>query len=322
MAKKPFPFSVCERCCPTGGADIDLSEYVKKTDYATEEKAGIVKVQNNGIKINENHALEIECADPSNEEQNNLPLSAGDSKQIFANAIKGSAGGTSVRLDDVSPVEHDVKVIARDESQTIDNLETVTVSRYRKNLLDPAIIQGSGVGSFRREGDTFFVEPDSNGSIYGMKMPGLKGILRVGGTYVASVKEVSAYDSAAWGWRIAYKDGTYSNINYKKTLKFTVDKPISGLLFYFGFPYNGGAVTATGFQLEIGAVETEYTPYEEPETYSVSADGTVEGITSISPDMSLVTDTDGVIIECEYNRDTNKVIEKLTNAIISLGGNV
>jgi hypothetical protein len=38
--------------------------------------------------------------------------------------------------------------------------------------------------------------------------------------------------------------------------------------------------------------------------------------------MTLLTDTEGVTIECEYNKDTGKVIEKLTNAVVALGGAV
>lgn len=53
--------------------------------------------------------------------------------------------------------------------------------------------------------------------------------------------------------------------------------------------------------------------------YIPTADGTVPGVTSLSPTMTILTDTDGVTVECEYNRDTNKVIDKLVNAITSLG---
>jgi len=45
-------------------------------------------------------------------------------------------------------------------------------------------------------------------------------------------------------------------------------------------------------------------------------------MTSVSPNMTILTDTDGAIVECEYIRDSNKVIEKLTNAITALGGTV
>lgn len=74
-------------------------------------------------------------------------------------------------------------------------------------------------------------------------------------------------------------------------------------------------------QLELGSVSTEYEPYRG-QNFTPNADGTVEGVTSISPTMTLTTDKNGVIIEAEYNKDTNKVIEQLTNAIISLGGTI
>lgn len=62
-----------------------------------------------------------------------------------------------------------------------------------------------------------------------------------------------------------------------------------------------------------GTVSEEYTP---------TADGTVNGVTSLYPCTKLSTDVDGIVIECEYNRDINKAFEELQQAIISLGGTV
>lgn len=67
---------------------------------------------------------------------------------------------------------------------------------------------------------------------------------------------------------------------------------------------------------------TEYEYPQEVKTHIPAADGTVSGVTSLSPSMTILTDTEGVIVECEYNRDTNKVIDKLINAITALGGTV
>ncbi len=75
-------------------------------------------------------------------------------------------------------------------------------------------------------------------------------------------------------------------------------------------------------QLEEGSTATSWESPKEYKTYIPNQDGSVEGITSLSPNMTLMTDTEGVTIETEYNKDTNKVIEELTNAIISLGGNI
>ena len=53
-------------------------------------------------------------------------------------------------------------------------------------------------------------------------------------------------------------------------------------------------------QLEIGTTATEYEPYITPTEYTPTADGTVNGVTSLYPNTILITDTDGVIIDCEY----------------------
>ena len=43
-------------------------------------------------------------------------------------------------------------------------------------------------------------------------------------------------------------------------------------------------------------------------------------VKSIYPSMTFLTDTDGVLIDVEYNRDINKAFAELQAAIINLGG--
>lgn len=78
--------------------------------------------------------------------------------------------------------------------------------------------------------------------------------------------------------------------------------------------------TISQVQLEIGATATEYEPYKGV-SYTPAEDGTCE-VTSIAPTMTLTTDIDGVVMDCQYNRDINKAFEQLTQAIISMGGNI
>ena len=63
--------------------------------------------------------------------------------------------------------------------------------------------------------------------------------------------------------------------------------------------------------LEASHTATEYEPYKGSE-YTPSADGTVEGVTSIYPSTTLTTDAEGVIIDCEYYKDidVDDVIER------------
>lgn len=75
------------------------------------------------------------------------------------------------------------------------------------------------------------------------------------------------------------------------------------------------------FFVEESITPTEFEPYKEGETITTTIAEGAE-LNGIAPNMTITTDTQGVIINAEYNKDTNKVIEKLTQAIISLGGNI
>ena len=76
-----------------------------------------------------------------------------------------------------------------------------------------------------------------------------------------------------------------------------------------------GTFTIVNPQLELGTTATDYEPYKECAEYTPNADGTVNGVTSLYPNTTLMTDTDGVIIDCEYNRDINKAFAALEAAI-------
>ncbi len=74
-------------------------------------------------------------------------------------------------------------------------------------------------------------------------------------------------------------------------------------------------------QLELGSTATAYEPYTAAE-YTPAADGTVSGVKSLYPTTTLMTDTEGAIIDAKYNRDINKAFAEMQQAILSIGGNV
>ena len=67
--------------------------------------------------------------------------------------------------------------------------------------------------------------------------------------------------------------------------------------------------TLTNVQLEIGSTVTDYEPYSCTE-HTANSDGTVEGIKSLYPNMTLLTDTEGVIVTAEYIKDIDKAFEE------------
>ena len=100
-------------------------------------------------------------------------------------------------------------------------------------------------------------------------------------------------------FRIAWVSASYSYVDFTLTIK-----------EYAGDITKAVKLIKTNAD---GTVSEEYTP---------TADGTVNGVTSLYPCTKLSTNVDDIVIECAYNRDINKAFEELQRAIISLGGNV
>lgn len=141
------------------------------------------------------------------------------------------------------------------------------------------------------------------------------------GTYFLSCPEIENTDILLSLFYYDSNEGSTFNGTCGKNKSFTLDKSqYYGLYFrvYGGTTVNNLIVHP---QLVLGDSATEYEAYKG-ETYSPSADGTVEGVTSVSPTMTLLTDNNSAIIECEYAKDLNAVIKNLTDAVIALGGTV
>lgn len=73
------------------------------------------------------------------------------------------------------------------------------------------------------------------------------------------------------------------------------------------------------FQLEAAETATDFEAYKEPTEYTPEADGTVLGMTSLSPNMTILTDTEGAIVECEYTQDTFKAMKAYVDEAIVNG---
>lgn len=73
-------------------------------------------------------------------------------------------------------------------------------------------------------------------------------------------------------------------------------------------------------QLELGSKATAYEPYITPTEYIPTVDGVVSGITSLYPNTTLATATDGVLIDCEYYKDIDKTFNELTTSVALSGG--
>ena len=105
----------------------------------------------------------------------------------------------------------------------------------------------------------------------------------------------------------------------------TVDKGSGGVLtvpdncevYTYIVIIAGQTVTNATFSPMLQLEADTDTTYEIPvvETYTPTSDGTVEGIKSVAPTMTLLTDTANVVVEIEYNQDINVLNKRLVEAL-------
>ena len=210
-----------------------------------------------------------------------------------SNALKGKSSGTVIQLSGVSPVEHTLNVKLTSEAVT--DFSEIKVIKSGKNLLNvPENLTWTGVYTV----NTY--------------LPA--GTYRI--TYSSETHEGADVPTLRLGTK-SYNVG-------RKEWIVTLTAPQTVIYLYTnGFNANASkGVSATVNQWMISLDGGEYEPYKAPTEYTPNADGTVEGIKSVYPTTTLMTDTEGVTVNAEYNRDINKAFAELQQAIISLGGNV
>ncbi len=196
------------------------------------------------------------------------------------------------------------------------DVTTTTINKYGSNLFNSAMTlerENNGITTkIQPDGGVLFTGTATATTRYFGSGSGVATqIILLPGTYTISghrqlVAVITAEDGTT-GW-------------YKNTFTVTKKSYLKNLLLSdltIGQEFNEIIYPS----LAVGKV-AKYEPYIEPTLHTPSADGNVEGVTSVYPSTTLLPDTEGVVIACEYNRDINKAYEELTNAIISLGGNV
>ena len=274
----------------------------------------------NDIKSQTNEAIG-DVKSQTNEATNRVNGVIDNINTTFANAFKGSKSGAVVQIDDVSPVEHIVgcKVKSKNLFNTYLEQETKTVEGIT------FIFNGDGTVSIDGTSDC---SASTNASASRHFLPSDVQIYIKKGSTVA----ISGVNGIVNGRDNAYRIRLFTNTETSKEegglqgdyyqttiINITEDCIVTSgyIQILDGYTVDNVVIKP---QLEISSVATEYTPYVDVSTvkvnrngeeFSVAADGTVEGITSIAPSMTINTDTAGTIVEVEYNRDSNKVYKEL-----------
>lgn len=235
----------------------------------------------------------------------------------FAGALKGSKSGSIILIDDASPIKHNMTV--RLSSDTVEDLTAVKVNVLGKNLIKfPYTYMGHtyGVGdTYTHNGVTFTVNSDrsitANGTAGDENSEG--AIFEIFGAYGTCLADsnnpitVTLSGCPSGGSSSTYllvqRNHFFMDVGEGKTFQTRNTTTVYAIIIKSGTTVENLVFKP---QLELGEKATEYEPFINPVNYTPNADGTVNGVTSLYPNTTLMTDTAGVIIDCEYNRDINK----------------
>lgn len=202
-------------------------------------------------------------------------------------ALKGSASGEVISIRDISPVEHDVKCTLSGEGT---DLSQVKVKRLGKNLFNGELKIWENANRIGSKG-CVKVKPNTVYTIYTFDYTISPPTFEIRGNHTG---KYSMSDKQILGMTNIFNSGEYEYIWFREWKEMTQD----------------GVTLESRVQVEEGRTATEYEPYIEPTEYTANADGTVDGIKSLYPSMTLTSDTEGVIITAEYIKDIDKAFDE------------
>lgn len=320
----------------TGIKNIDTSISSGSTDDGIPTSKAVSQYVQNSVsnKVDKVEGKGLSTNDYTDKDKAAVSAEQSRADNTFSNALKGSKSGGAILIDDISPVAHEMGV--KVSSDTIENLTTVKVKRQGKNLI-PFPYRELKLGTSTYNGIDFTVYADGSILINGTATKSTTRYLYRNTTNLLGLKSGITISGSKNASDDTQQGNVYFICNYynsTETMKqglvastissgmITITEEWKGLGIYIHIP-SGKTLNNLLIkpQLEIGATVTEYEPYITPTEYIPTADGTVTGITSLYPNTTLTTDTEGVIINCKYNRDINKAFAALEAALAALTAN-
>lgn len=294
-------------------ADGVLSLKIKTEDGSMENSTVHVNISDivRGLVSEKTFQAEIRNMKKGLERVSDLAELLGKEGHSFANSLRGSKSGAELLLEDVSPFEHTIDIEIR--SKNLFNKADWADS------LGEVEVNGINCLNVREDEKGYYEVPGSASDAY---------------MFTVQIYRNSDNDKAT-NLKAITQDGSVRTVIASTTLGVKRSVVVYGgeKLYFTGWGRSDICIDLSVTQLEVGAVATEFSPYVSDVSavkvlangveYSVKEDGTVDGdVKSKYPETAISTDAAGVLIDCKYNRDTNKAFTEMYNAIISLGGNV
>ena len=214
----------------------------------------------------------------------------------FATAIKNTVSENSIIVKDASSALHSLKIQLK--SDTVTDFSDVCVSIYGKNLFS--------VNDFiKLSGNSVYYEIDDEDNII-IKAADYRDDIAVPGVITLPKGNYYLSTSNITGTKFKLINKTENKVlSFSTNCEFTLSQNSEiGLKFY----ETAGTIIGK-IQIELGQKATEYESYSDSQSAFANNDGMVLGLTSLSPNMTILTDTDDVTINCTYNADTKLYID-------------
>ena len=245
-------------------------------------------------------------------------MSQNAASRTFANAIKATASGNIVVIDEVSPVAHDIKA----KVSGVADPSGVTVYTCGKNLC-PAYSSFSSVsginitknsdGSITLNGTaTATANIDLIPSELKIPLPAGKYTLSLGTNLPQGVTSALVeYELDLWQGNLCEIPSGSSSQSVN------IENHVKQIKWYLSVASGQTVRNLTLHpQLELGE-ESEYEEYKRV-VYTTDFDGIVSDVISISPRMTVFTDNADATINLEYSRDLVKVIEESEERVMAV----
>ncbi|MBR7132335.1 MAG: hypothetical protein IKD04_02270 [Clostridia bacterium] len=257
-------------------------------------------------------------------------LTIADNTPAVCETVKSAVttiSGEIITLADVCNTEHELSINLT--SDTVTDFSGITVSRYGKNLLNvnnrEVVSINYSYNTEAREfnGNKLFLSMSSNNYINALNLIsysigkqikllsqsqpyglGFDVKVKPNTTYICSCNTSNGEISIG----LYNQNGEYLRNIYLQSsvISFATKDNECWANIVLKAKTDNVEATISDVQLEIADTATEYEAYKEPQTATANADGTVEGLTSLSPNMTLISDTDGISAECRYRTEANQ----------------
>lgn len=274
--KGPVTFLVCAKDTDSSGkeithwntelcSDMNVSEGLECTEQIAHENTDLVtqlllrmdSVEKINVQADEMRTLHDETATTATEvesaknavieAQTKVEESAEEIRNLYSNAIVGTASGEAIRVDDVSPIEHTVEVKARSK-----NLYDISIATYH----EPSNGYQVRFKNFEY-GETYTVTSDVPMSWF-----------KVAGNHVSGYGIAEHSD---------YVNGGFTTFTF--TLKKRAEVPDNAPLVFAVDNYERTAIrdldllTSMNIRVNKGTVSYEFTPYVDVSDVEVTACG-------------------------------------------------